>query len=304
MPVDPTNFVLGRAGANWDAPTTGWWNTPSMRSAGGSPVTTYTAPRINYGASGLSPAGGMNLTALTSYVNNLNRQAQQAANAVRIPNAPALEQASSEAIASGLAGKVDPSTIRLLRQQAAERGVNVGVDSPNADAAYLQALGITSTNQIAEAQRQLTQAYARNPAAPLFDPTTQLLTPYQSGQLSIQEGQLELAKQSEANRAAEAMLRGGSFGGGGGYRGGGAGAQTPEYAAPTATADTGGDFFQPAGSAQQRWWASIGYGPTTPTATTGSTGSFFAGTPEEYNFREDLASVYPDYAPEIFGGGY
>lgn len=300
---DISSFVLG---SNWGtAPRS---SSGFVQAPGGTRSSaTYTAPRINYGASGVAPAGGMNLSALTTYINQLNRTAQQQANVARIPGAQGLEETSSANIASELAGNVDPSTIRLLRQQAAERGVNVGVDSPNADAAYLQALGLTSREQMARGQQDLTAAYARNPAAPLFDPSSQLLTPYQSGQLSIQEGQLELARQAEANRAANEAAAIALRGGGGGrapiYTGGGG---IPDYGTSTGTSGLtgsalGGSFADDFGRSQ--WWESIGYAPTTRPATTGS-GTFFAGTPEEYNFREDLASVYPEYGSDILGGGY
>src|SRR5271169_1535206 len=127
-----TNPLTGQpnAPASWQ-PTT--WSSSS-----------YSAPTVNYGASGVAPAGGMNLTSLDNYINQLNRQGQSAALSARIPGGAALETTSSGNIASELAGKVDPSTIRLLQQQAAERGVSTGAGpaSDNTNAAYLQALGL------------------------------------------------------------------------------------------------------------------------------------------------------------------
>jgi hypothetical protein len=75
-----------------------------------------------------------------------------------------------------------------------------------------------------QGQQNLTAADARNPGAPLFDPTTQLLTPYQQGELTnqsasianqgnyqkaqlaaqsaYQQGELNLQQAQQANQAA------------------------------------------------------------------------------------------------------
>lgn len=292
MPYDPTSFVLGSGGANWGLPQTGWWNTPSMRFAGGTPViaptagggggggartmagSSYRVPSFNYAAGVAQPSA--QLTDLTNYINNLQRTAQTLANQARIPGAAGLEAQSSQNIAAGLRGEVAPDVIRLLQRQAAERGVDVGPESANANAAYLQALGLTSTGRQEEAQRELTAAYARNPAAPLFDPSRQLLSPQEAAQLDLEQQRLTQQAQLEQERLAleQERLRSSVGAGGGGV------GRMPTYARPgmettaevnpatrTYTGATGdvlsGSIADPFGTSQ--WWESIGYGqPAAP----------------------------------------
>lgn len=293
MPVDVNDFVLGRGGANWNTPSSGWWNRASSGTGDGRTVASYTQPIVNYsGASGVAPASGMNLTQLVNYINQLNRQGQAAALRARIPRAGALETQSSTNIASELRGQLPSDVIRLMQQQAAERGVNAGiVGSDNESAAYLRALGLTSLNLQQQGQRDLTGALSRNPAAPLFDPTTQLLTPYQSAELQLQRERLNQEAEAEANRTALGYAglasRTGGGGGGGGYgynnpitstSDGGYGG---EYVARS-TAGGSSDYLDSPDYTQRDWWNSIGYG--SPQAETesdvwGSLGVDLGGAP-------------------------
>ena len=138
-------------------------------------------------------ASGPNLASLTNLVNQLNIGAQQQANAARIPNATGLETQSSANIGSELSGTLPQDIITQLGQQAAERGVAIGSPgSDNTQSSLLRALGLTSLDLQQLGQQNLTAAYGRNPVAKLFDPTTQLITPYQQGSLNNQANQLAL----------------------------------------------------------------------------------------------------------------
>lgn len=238
-------------------PLTGSPNSPAPWQPTSWARPTYAGSTTFSGASGVAPAGGMNLGALTEYINSLNRTGQTAALNARIPGGPGLEAKSSANIQAGLGGEVNPDVIRLLQRQAAERGVKTGVgaDSDNTNAAYLQSLGLTSYQLQEQAQKDLTAALGRNPAAPLFDPTSQLLTPYQAGTLTLNA-------QSEADRAANDAARLALAGGGGG---GGAAAPrtvTGNQVLPTTTGPTGSMLF-PGGDEYTTadWWASIGFTP-------------------------------------------
>ena len=162
----------------------------------------YQAEPFNLGQSG-------NLTHLTDLIDSINRSSQQQALQARIPNAPALEQQSSANIGSELRGELPQDVMNLLGQQAAERGVAIGSPgSPNANAAYLRGLGLTSLQQEQAGQQNLTSAYARNPAAPIFDPSSQLISPLNLAQ--IQEQGLGLNAQiaqdiARNNLAAQAL---------------------------------------------------------------------------------------------------
>lgn len=166
------------------------------------------------GASGFNINGGAssNMVEVTNLINSLNLAAQQTANRGRIPDGSALEAQSSQNIASQLSGQLPPDVMRMMQQQSAERGVSQGVSgSPNDSAAYLRALGLSSLDMQNQGQQHLSAATARNPAAPLYDPSQMVLSPYQSGQLinqnqgnQLQSGQLDLSRWvAQQNAAAE-----------------------------------------------------------------------------------------------------
>lgn len=191
---------------------------------------TYYSPYTSATASGIDPTtlttttASDNLSAmgliqqLTDQINQLNIASQQAANVSRIPGEAGLEATSSANIANLLAGQVSPSTINLLGQQSAERGVMSGSPTgASTNASYLRALGLTSEQLQAQGQTELSAAVARNPAATITDPTKQMLTPQQLGELQLQQQQLAL----EADRIAAQRSGGGTGSGTGGGTGGG-----------------------------------------------------------------------------------
>lgn len=160
----------------------------------------YQAQPFNLGQSG-------NLTQLSDLINSINRNAQTQNLQARIPNAPALEAQSSANIGSELQGQLPQDVMNLLGQQAAERGVGTGIgaDSQNASAAYLRALGQTSLQQEQLGQQNLTSAYARNPAAPLFDTGSQVISPLNLAQ--IQEQGLGLNAQIQSQLANQNLAQ-------------------------------------------------------------------------------------------------
>lgn len=159
-------------------------------------------------------ASAPDIASLTNLINQLNINAQQQANQNRIPGAQGLEEQSSGNIGSLLAGTIPQDVITQLAQRSAERGVQMGIPgSDNVNSSLLRSLGLTSLDLQQLGQQNLSAAYARNPVAKLFDPTSQLITPYQQGALN-----------NEANKLAldwYALLHpqyGGGRGGGGGQQ--------------------------------------------------------------------------------------
>src|SRR3974377_1176280 len=67
-------------------------------------------------ALGLNLGGGTNLSSLSDLINSLNPSGQSAALGARIPNAPALEAASSANIGSELAGQLPADVLANLQQ--------------------------------------------------------------------------------------------------------------------------------------------------------------------------------------------
>lgn len=166
------------------------------------------------GGGGAPVGGGAGIEQITQLVNEINQRAQQSANAGRVPGGAGLEQQSSGNIGSALRGEVDPSTMNLLGQQAAERGASTGSPmGPGSNADYLRSLGLTSLDRMNTGQGWLSAATARNPAAPIYDAGNQVLTAAQLQQAILAReqmaNQLRIAQMNAANR------RGGGGGGGG-----------------------------------------------------------------------------------------
>jgi hypothetical protein len=156
--------------------------------------------------------GSLQSTADT--VNKINIGATKAAQGARIPGGAGLEAQSSADIGSELKGEVPRDVLSLLAQQGAEGAVGSG---GNPQAAYLRALGLTSLGQIQTGQQNLSAAEARNPAAPIYDIGSNVITPYQDATLNLAQGAQDLAKQklegtpqqlAEAQRAQVAAVLG------------------------------------------------------------------------------------------------
>jgi hypothetical protein len=69
----------------------------------------------------------------------------------------------------------------LLAEQSAERGVSTGEapGSPNTNAAYLQALGLTSLGQEQQGQTNLSQLIGETPTGASYNPASSFVTPAQ-----------------------------------------------------------------------------------------------------------------------------
>lgn len=262
-------------------PTTGFNSPPAAASPIPQPNAVQNATVQN------NVSAGPDIAHLTDLINSINQSAQKAANQSRIPDAANLEATSSRQIGAGLQGQLQPDVINQIGRAAAERGVmtgNPGGASTNAD--YLRSIGLTSRDQINQAQQQLTQAYARNPGAPLFDPSSQLITPYQQAQLGLSAEQLSLQKYLGELAAASRQQSYGPSG------------YSPRYSTP-AGASSGA--AAPAGNGVN--WADL-FGGTTPTAPSptygapADAGMDYSGMPS-YEFPE-LYDPGFDYG---FGGG-
>lgn len=124
-------------------------------------------------------ANAPNLEKLSALANQINQQAQKQANLSRIPGAAALEEQSSKNIADLLAGNLPQSFTENLRTSLATQygGAGFGVDTQALNAAALRATGIETQAQKLRGEEALAGAYARNPAAPIWDVTRGMLTP-------------------------------------------------------------------------------------------------------------------------------
>lgn len=264
--------------------SSGWWNTPApeprlTQSYGGS----YggTPGQISYASATETIPG------ISSLINQINRTAAKSAQDVRIPQGPALEKKSSANIAAQLTGEVPADVMNLLAQEGAERGVAMGSPgSPNASAAYLRALGLTSLQQQQVGEQNLTAALARNPAAPIYDPSQLVLTPYQAAQLQMQQTR---------------------SGGGGGYsiapsRGGGGGSQgpfsyTPDVGGTTQTGTT------PSGPSIPFDWQASTFPPGYGSIPMGEPGTGTTGiVPPGSEYDPNLGIYYDPAGNQFYSG--
>ena len=111
-----------------------------------------------------------------------------------LPNYGALVGQSSKNIGAELQGQVPQDVITQLLQGAAERGIMTGTSgSPNSNAAYLRALGLTSLGQMQQGEQNLTGAIARTPRPGLFDPTSMFVSPQQQQEAQVTQNYLNAA---------------------------------------------------------------------------------------------------------------
>lgn len=243
-------------------------------------------------------------------INAQNRAGQAAAQAARIPGEEGLAQQQSAMIGQELKGYVPDDVMNLLRQQGAEGSTISGI-SPQT--AFLRALGLTSLEQQQKGVANLSTALAESPGAPLFDPTTQLLTPAQAGQLSLSAQDLSerereaMAREDLARQ--ELALRGrtaGVGGGGGGPRSPGTQGQPDVILqSPTIGGGGGGRGIVAPGESFLDWWNRGGYRTQQPTL---GGGDIFMGDPTlaSYTPGESPLAAVADYTPpdytSVFGG--
>ena len=91
--------------------------------------------------------------------------------AAGLPGAGGLMRQSSANTMGLLRGQVPTDVTQQIQQRGAERGVAMGSPgSPNANAAWLRALGLTSLGLQQQGEQNLTGAIARTPIPELWNP--------------------------------------------------------------------------------------------------------------------------------------
>lgn len=113
-----------------------------------------------------------------------------------------------------LEGQLPQDVIGQIGQQAAERGIGGGnPGSPNANAAYLRALGLNSLDMMGQGSQQLSQSIADAPIPELFNPAS-LWVPTVLGQQEAEaaRSQLRSSQPSTQNLSSASDVRFGGFG--------------------------------------------------------------------------------------------
>ena len=182
------------------------------------------------GSQGSAIAGNIgNLGGLYGLTGSLNTQiAQQAAlpYQLNLPNYGAMTKQSSQNVLNNLQGQVSPDVSAQLQQMAAERGVSTGsIGSPNANAALLRSLGLTSLGLQQQGEQQLSGAMQRTPTGQQFNPQSFLVSPQQQQEAQYLASLLQAAPNpAAAAHAGLAQAQSGLAAGlGAGFRGYGGG---------------------------------------------------------------------------------
>lgn len=182
---------------------------------------------------------------------NLMQQAQQSANAARIPGAADLQSQSSSNIAGLLnPPALFPDTLRMAAETASAKGV------AGSGSAYSTAVKMSDEERLkrmALGEQFLTGALARNPSAPLPSTSDFILTPYQAAQIALQKKAMEDAIEIAKLRYGTGGVHYNS-GGGGGHQ----------------LAPAGGGGSPWAGFMSSPWGPAPYSGPTSGTATESS----------------------------------
>lgn len=146
-------------------------------------------------------AGGLNQLNEGTLTGNLSKN---------IPGFETLLGQEAGATGSELAGNLPQDVITQLQQQAAERGIMTGSPgSPNSNAAYLRALGLDSLQLQQQGFGNLGQMISQTPQAPLFDPSSLLVTPQQQQEAQLASNIYASAPNPQAaGQHAEALAQG------------------------------------------------------------------------------------------------
>lgn len=108
---------------------------------------------------------------LANQANRFMAQQAQIPYQFGLPGYSGLLQQRSKNVGGLLRGEVPPDVLQQIQQAGAERGVATGSPgSPNANAAWLRALGLTSLGLQQEGSKQLSQSLADVPVPELWNP--------------------------------------------------------------------------------------------------------------------------------------
>ena len=285
----PINYMASLGSAGRPSPSSGQGVLP------GAPPYNYD-PRFG-GVPGVpSPQGtqaaaiGGNISALGPIYQlgqGLNQfTAQQAPTSLNLnlPHYQGMIGQSSGNILSKLQGQIPQDVARQLQQFGAERGVATGsIGGPNANAATLRALGLTSLDLQNQGENQLTQAIGRTPQGAQFNPASFLVSPQDQQQAQYQANLLNAVPVPSSAQFAglNAFQQGRGSGFGGGFP------SSAPSSAPYSPYSPG----QPA-------MGSTPYGPHTGAGTLTSYSSEPYGPPNSFQ-PGDFESMFPD-----LGGGF
>lgn len=167
------------------------------------------------------------LQGLASGVNQFNLGQQLEQYNTALPGYSGMVAQSAGNIGSRLQGQIPQDVVDQITNQAAARGVSMGVPgSPFSNAELIKSLGLTSLGLQTQAENELTQAINRTPAVPLFNTASFLVSP-QDQQAAQQQANLMAAAPvpAKAQQTALDIARAG-------MQAGAASVPTPQFQTP------------------------------------------------------------------------
>lgn len=261
---------------------------PYYPGMGGGGTLGYAQPRGYDPAYGGIPQvpnpGSTSIDAILSGINNLGYINQLSSGLTQIGSADAMQPLTSALpglsgtlgtlmgnAASESQGNIPSDVLRNLQQGAAARGVQGGMapGSSNTNAAYLQALGLTSLDMSNLGQKNTIGLMNAIPKGPQFDPSSLITTPKDQQMWQYLSNVLGAAPVPYwANRANMNALTGGLGAGGGAGAGGyGGGGMDPIFQMML----TGDQNYAPGGGSTPRYPDPGHYLPQTSPGDTSST---------------------------------
>ncbi len=199
------------------------------RSAGAAAGTLGGAPPFGYSPSaggipqvpnpGVSAGGAIggnlgnlgNLGQLSQGIGGINAGLGQQPYIQNLPGYQGLLNQASANTQSLLGGNIPADVLTQIQQAGAERGVATGAPgSPNANAAMLRALGLTSLGLQQQGQQNFAQLRGQTPTGPVFNPASMLVDPNMQQQAQAAANLYNAAPNPQAaqNAAFRAMNQG------------------------------------------------------------------------------------------------
>lgn len=155
----------------------------ALKNSGGDPNNPMLKSWVGqYGPGGTNPTAtpfGAQAASNNAFMTNQSVLPYQA----NLPGYANMVGQRSENTLDMLKGQIPDDVVTQIAQGAAERGVTGGVpQSPNANAAYLRALGLTSLDLMGRGSEELSKSISDTPVPELFNPASLWAPQYQQQQ--------------------------------------------------------------------------------------------------------------------------
>ncbi len=167
----------------------GIWTPGATPGMGNTSTTTFTpSPGVS------DPNAALPYQVLSKKLNDFMAQQAKSQFTSNLPDYSSMVGQRSTNTGAQLRGEVPQDVISQLIQSGSERGISTGSPgSPNANSAYLRALGLTSIGQQEAGSKSLSQGIADTPVSPLFNPGS-LVVPDILGHMGFGAASLGLSR--------------------------------------------------------------------------------------------------------------